>query len=87
MVNIKPDMKRLCLVGLSYALLSLIIKASNLPTAGLHLIILTIFLIAINMVVWQLGVLKSCFITIIGTFALLLAEAILFPMFVSLSVG
>jgi two-component system sensor histidine kinase AgrC len=36
------------------------------------------------MAVWQLGVLKSCFITIIGTFALLLAEAILFPIFVSL---
>ena len=84
LVNLKPDMKRLCLVGLSYALLSLIIKASNLPTAGLHLIILTIFLIAINMVVWQLGVLKSCFITIIGTFALLLGEAILFPIFSSL---
>ena len=84
LVNLKPDMKRLCLVGLSYALLSLIIKASNLPTAGLHLIILTILLVAINMAVWHLGLLKACFITIIGTFALLLGEAILFPIFSSL---
>lgn len=85
LANLKPDMKRLCWVGVFYAILSLIIKMSNLPTAGLHLIILTILLITINMAVWHLGMLKSCFITITGTFVLLLAEAILFPMFVSLS--
>lgn len=78
LVNIRPKKYKLFLTGLFYDLGVLIIWSIGLPFQ-IRFVGLTIALVLIINIIWQIGFFRSMIVAILGTLILGLAEAIFFP--------
>lgn len=75
LVNIRPNLKKILFVGICYAIMNTAIRSIDI-SMGVQFFIVTMMLIAIVMLNWNLGFLKSLITIILGTTVMMLGEAI-----------
>lgn len=75
LVNIQPSIRKLMVVGLSYAILAMIIRTLPLQF-GLHFFIVTISLILIVQLIWGLSFIKAFISVLLGNLIMALGEAL-----------
>ena len=83
LVNIKPNLWRLVLLGFFYSIANTIVRSFPIPF-GTHFIILTALLYTMIMVIWKLGFFRALIPTIMGTLVLVLGESICFSIVIKI---
>lgn len=73
LVNIRPNVKKLLIVGVCYAVMNSLIRSTD-TSLGLQFTFLTILLICIVIVNWNLSFIKSMIVITLGTIILALGE-------------
>jgi len=73
LVNIRPKLKEIMFVGFCYAIINIVVRSIDI-TMGIQFCLLTILLVTIVMLNWNLGFLSSLLIVILGTIVMALGE-------------
>ncbi|NLW91485.1 MAG: GHKL domain-containing protein [Syntrophomonadaceae bacterium] len=73
LVNIRPKLKEIMFVGFCYAIINIVVRSIDI-TMGIQFCLLTILLVTIVMLNWNLGFLRSLLIVILGTIVMALGE-------------
>lgn len=84
LLNLRPKLNKVGLVGLCYATLAVFLKSTSIDFHGTHFIILTLLLVPTIMIVWNLSLSTAAIASILGTLALAIGEAVFMPLFLKL---
>lgn len=75
LVNIRPNLRKLVFVGVCYAVMNVIIRSTDI-TMGIQFMLLTLLLVIIVMLNWNLGFIRSMVAVILGTTVMAVGETL-----------
>ena len=76
LINIKPQIKKICMVALVYAILGVLLRSVINLSYDMSFLIQILMLIMLVMVIFHLGPVKSIIATVFGTIVLALGEIV-----------